>query len=103
MKNKVIVTVALTGGVHTPSMSPYLPITPKQIADEAVRSYEAGASVVHLHVREPKTGIPSTDVELFREETNIKARCNVHNVLTGEGLTTAERASSHRIKTRNSF
>lgn len=94
MENKVIVTAALTGGVHAPSMSPYLPITPQQLTDEAVRSYEAGASIVHLHVRNPENGMPSTDVELFREVgTNIKARCNVVQCFsTGEGLTTAERA-----------
>ncbi|MBE0480727.1 MAG: 3-keto-5-aminohexanoate cleavage protein, partial [Dehalococcoidia bacterium] len=55
---KVIVSAALTGSIHTPTMSPYLPITPKQIADEAVRAYEAGAAIAHIHVRNPETGAP---------------------------------------------
>ncbi len=48
MKGKAIVTAALTGSIHTPTMSPYVPHTPQQIADEAVRCYEAGAAVVHI-------------------------------------------------------
>jgi len=50
---KGIITVAISGSVHTPSMSPYLPITPKQIADDAVRASEAGAAVVHIYTRNP--------------------------------------------------
>jgi uncharacterized protein (DUF849 family) len=85
---KVIITAAITGGIHTPSMSPYLPITPKQIADEAVRAYEAGAAVAHVHARNPETGQPSSDVELMTEiVSNIKSRCNmVICVTTGGGL-----------------
>ena len=56
MNEKVVITAAITGGIHTPTMSPYLPITPKQIADDAVRAYEAGAAVVHIHSRNPETG-----------------------------------------------
>jgi uncharacterized protein (DUF849 family) len=48
MKEKAIITAAITGSIHTPAMSPYLPITPKQIADEAVAAYEAGAAVAHI-------------------------------------------------------
>ena len=59
--NKRIITAALTGAVHTPSMSPYLPVTPKQLADEAVRVHEAGAAVAHVHVRDPETGMPNAD------------------------------------------
>jgi len=92
---KAIITAAITGSIHTPSMSPYLPVTPKQIADEAVRSYEAGAAVVHIHARNPETGQPDSNIELFREIiTNIKSRCNVViNITTGGGLgmTVAER------------
>jgi uncharacterized protein (DUF849 family) len=78
MKDKVIITAAITGSIHTPTMSPYLPITPKEIADEAVRAYEAGAAVCHVHARDPKTGIPSSDPNLFKEMiTSIKSRCNV--------------------------
>jgi len=85
---KVIISAAITGSIHTPSMSPYLPITPKQIADEAVRAYEAGAAVAHIHARNPETGQPSSDVELMREiVTSIKSRCNiVVCVTTGGGL-----------------
>lgn len=66
-QKKVIVTCAITGGIHTPSMSPYLPITPKQIEDEAVAASEAGASIVHLHARDPENGRPSQDPALFRQ------------------------------------
>ena len=51
--NKVIVTAAITGSIHTPSMSPYLPITPEQIAEEAIKVFEAGGTVAHIHVRDP--------------------------------------------------
>ena len=53
MKEKAIITAAISGGIHTPGMSQYLPITPKEIADEAVRAYEAGAAVCHIHARSP--------------------------------------------------
>ena len=78
MKGKAIITAAITGSIHTPTMSPYLPITPKEIADEAVRAYEAGATVCHIHARDPKTGMPSADPNLFKEIImSIKSRCNV--------------------------
>jgi len=73
LKEKVIVTAAVTGSLHTPTFTPYLPITPKEIADEAVRSYEAGAAVVHIHVRDPETGRPISDIDLYEEViTDIK-------------------------------
>ncbi|MBI2864621.1 MAG: 3-keto-5-aminohexanoate cleavage protein [Chloroflexi bacterium] len=78
MSESVIVTAAITGNVHTPSMTPYLPITPQQIADEALRSYEAGAAIAHVHVRQPDTGKPVHDVELVGEVlAKIKSRCNM--------------------------
>ncbi len=85
---KAIITAAITGSIHTPSMTPYLPITPKQIADEAVRAYEAGAAVAHIHVRDPKTGAPSPSLELFGEVlSEVKSRCNmVLCTTTGGGL-----------------
>ena len=85
---KIIVTAAITGSIHTPSMSPYLPITTKQIADEAVRAYGAGAAVAHIHARNPDTGQPSSDVELIGEMvSDIKSRCNmVICISTGGGL-----------------
>jgi uncharacterized protein (DUF849 family) len=64
--DKIILTAAITGAVHTPTMSQYLPITPEQIADDAVKAAEAGAAIVHVHVREPETGRPSSDMELYR-------------------------------------
>ena len=64
-RRKVIVTCAVTGSVHTPSMSPYLPVTPDRIAAEAIAAAEAGASILHLHARDPETGRPSADPEIF--------------------------------------
>ena len=76
--SKRIITAALTGAVHTPSMSPYLPITPKQLADEAVRVHEAGAAVAHVHVRDPETGIPNADQAIYREiAEDVKRRCDI--------------------------
>ncbi len=78
MNDKVIIMAAITGSIHTPTMSPHLPITPKEIADEAVRAYEAGAAACHVHARDPRTGQPSPDVNLYKEiVTRIKSRCNV--------------------------
>jgi uncharacterized protein (DUF849 family) len=75
---KVIITAALTGNIHTPSMSPYLPITPDQLIEEAVRCEQAGAAVVHVHARNPADGKPTTDVEIYREIlSGIKAKSTV--------------------------
>ena len=65
VQNKIIVTCAITGSIHTPSMSPYLPITAEEIARESIAAAEAGASVVHLHARDPQNGRPSQDPALF--------------------------------------
>jgi len=95
MKEKAIVTAALTGSIHTPTMSPYVPHTPQQIADEAVRCYEAGASVVHIHARDPETGMPISKMELYEEMLDsIKSRCNIVVCITtggGLGMTTEQR------------
>ena len=78
MEDKCIITAAVTGGDTVPSQSPYLPITPKEIADEAVRCAEAGAAVVHVHARDPETGEPSSGLELFEEIlTSIKGKSDV--------------------------
>ena len=83
---KVIITAAITGAAHTPTMSDYLPLTPKQIADDAVRAYEAGAAIVHVHARDPKTGEPTPRLDVFREiVTSIKQRCNVVICITTGG------------------
>ncbi|PUA19168.1 3-keto-5-aminohexanoate cleavage protein [Glaciimonas sp. PCH181] len=67
MAKKVIITCAITGAIHTPSMSQYLPVTAQQIADAAIGAAQAGAAIVHLHARNPKDGSPSQDPALFRE------------------------------------
>jgi uncharacterized protein (DUF849 family) len=64
---KVIITCAITGAVHTPTMSEYLPLTPDQIAEQSIEAAEAGASILHLHARDPKDGRPSPDPALFEE------------------------------------
>ncbi|MGA3206441.1 MAG: 3-keto-5-aminohexanoate cleavage protein [Syntrophales bacterium] len=97
MKEKAIITAAITGSIHTPTMSNYLPITPDQIADEAVTAHEAGASVCHIHARNPETGLPVPDVNLMKEIiTNIKSRCNIVICITtggGLGMTTEQRVA----------
>jgi uncharacterized protein (DUF849 family) len=67
MARKVIITCAVTGSVHTPSMSPYLPITPEQIADQAIDAAQAGAAILHLHARNPSDGRPSFDPAVYRQ------------------------------------
>lgn len=82
---KVIITCAVTGSIHTPSMSPHLPVTPDQIAAEAIAAVEAGAAIVHLHARDPETGRPTQDPDLFqRFLPRIKqATKAVVNITTG--------------------
>ena len=84
---QVIISCAVTGAVHTPSMSPYLPITPQDIATQAIEAAEAGASVLHLHARDPETGKPSPDPALFmRFLPRIKQSTDaVVNITTGGG------------------
>lgn len=95
MKEKAVVTAAITGSIHTPGMSKYLPITPQEISDDAVRAYEAGAAVCHIHVRNPETGQPISDVNLFREViTRIKSKCDMVVCITsggGLGMTAEQR------------
>ena len=97
MKEKAIITAAITGSIHTPTMSDHLPITPGQIADEAVRAREAGASVCHVHARNPETGMPVPDVNLMKEIiTKIKGRCDIVICITtggGLGMTTEQRVA----------
>ena len=84
-KGKIIIACAITGAIHTPSMSPYLPVTPEQIADAAVGAAEAGAAVVHLHARNPDTGQPDQTPEAFGKFLPaIKQRADcVVNITTG--------------------
>src|SRR6516162_960287 len=65
MSRKVIITCAVTGAIHTPSMSPYLPVTPEEIAEAAVGAAQAGAAIIHLHARHPETGKPDQTPEAF--------------------------------------
>ena len=88
-QRKVIITCAITGSIHTPSMSPHLPVTPKEIADAAVGAAEAGAAIVHLHARDPVDGRPTQDPKYFREfAADIRNRSNVVvNFTTGGAAT----------------
>jgi uncharacterized protein (DUF849 family) len=93
--SKAIFTAAITGSIHTPTMSPYLPITPDQIADNAIQACGAGAAAVHIHVRNPETGQPSPDLELFKKVlTKVKSKCDVIVCTTtggGLGMTPEQR------------
>ena len=89
MANKVIITCAVTGAIHTPSMSPHLPITPDEIAQAAIGAAKAGAAVVHLHAREPKDGRPTQDPKMFLQFLpKIKAASDVVINLTTGGAPT---------------
>lgn len=92
---KVIITCAVTGAMHTPTMSEYLPITPEQIAQQSIEAVEAGASIVHLHARDPIDGRPSPDPALFDQFVPEIARQTgaVINITTGGStrMTLAER------------
>ena len=89
MANKVIITCAVTGAIHTPSMSPHLPITPAEIAEAAIGAAKAGAAVVHLHAREPKDGRPTQDPKMFMQFLpQIKAASDVVINLTTGGAPT---------------
>ena len=87
-RRSVIITCAPTGGIHTPTMSPHLPVTPDEIADASIEAAQAGAAIIHLHARNPETGQPDPRPELFEEfMPKISASCNaVLNVSTGGGL-----------------
>lgn len=84
-KRKVIITCAITGSIHTPSMSPHLPVTAQQIADNAIAASEAGAAVVHLHARDPQDGRPVQSTEAFEPFLKvIKQRSKaIVNITTG--------------------
>lgn len=84
--SKTIITAAITGAIHTPGMSPYLPISPEEIVEDAVRACEAGAAIVHIHARDPKDGRPSADVELMKGiVSEIKERSDVIICITTGG------------------
>lgn len=89
MANKVIITCAVTGSIHTPSMSPHLPVSAQEIADAAVGAADAGAAIVHLHARDPKDGRPDQSPEAFAPILkSIKQRTGaVLNITTGGAAT----------------
>jgi uncharacterized protein (DUF849 family) len=82
---KVIISCAITGSIHTPSMSPYLPITPAEIAEAAIGAAKAGAAIVHLHARDPKTGLPDQRPEAFEPFLRVIKQSSdcVVNITTG--------------------
>jgi 3,5-dioxohexanoate:acetyl-CoA acetone transferase len=84
-QRKVIITCAVTGAIHTPTMSPHLPISPEEIAEGAIGAAKAGAAIVHLHARTPKDGRPTQDPEMFKQFLpKIKAASDVViNITTG--------------------
>ena len=86
--NKVIITCAMTGGIHVPTMSDYLPVTPEEIAQQSIDAANAGASILHLHARDPENGRPTSDPEIFNKFLPvIKDATNaVINITTGGGL-----------------
>ena len=88
MSQKTLLTCAVTGNLTTPDQTPYLPITPNQIADECLASAEAGAAAVHIHVRDPQTGKPSMELDLYREVFDQIRDANpqlIINLTTGPG------------------
>jgi len=88
MSQKTLLTCAVTGNLTTPDQTPYLPITPNQIADECLASAEAGAATVHIHVRDPQTGKPSMELDLYREVFDQIRHANpqlIINLTTGPG------------------
>lgn len=93
--NKVIITCAVTGAIHTPSMSPYLPLTPQDIASQAIEAANAGAAILHLHARNPIDGKPSADPAIFSQflPTIKQATDAVINITSGGStkMTLAER------------
>src|SRR3546814_6571636 len=96
--SKVIISCAVTGSVHTPTMSPHLPVTPDQIATAAIEAAEAGAAVLHLHARDPETGQPTPDPDVFMQFLpRIKQSTDaVVNITTGggQGMALEERLSA---------
>jgi uncharacterized protein (DUF849 family) len=95
---KVIITCAVTGSIHTPSMSPHLPLTPDEVASQAIEAAEAGAAILHLHARDPKDGRPTPDPKVFMQFLpRIKQATDaVVNITTGggHGMTLEERLAA---------
>src|ERR1700749_4632374 len=86
--DKTFLTCAITGNITKPEQSPYLPITPQQIADSALEAAEAGAAIAHIHVRDPETGVPPMEIDLYGDVMGrIKTRNKelIISLTTGPG------------------
>ena len=85
--SKTIITVAVCGSVPTKEMNPSVPYTPKEISDSAIASFKAGAVIAHIHVRDPETGVPTSDINLFSEVVDrIRKACDMVINLTTSGV-----------------
>ncbi len=95
---KFILNCAVTGAIHTPTMAPYLPITPRDIASQAIEAAHAGASTVHVHARDPETGMPTGNIDIMGEiVSTIHAKCDVVICITtggGINMTVDERIAA---------
>lgn len=100
MGGKVIITVAPTGSIPTRKDNPHLPITAEEVGEETRRAYEAGASVVHLHARNPDTGEPTSDIHVFRDYlAAVRDACPIiTQITTGGGATTLGLNPEERLK-----
>ena len=107
MTSNVIITCAVTGGIHTPTMSPHLPITPTQIADAAIGAAEAGAAVVHLHARDPETGRPDYRPATFMQflpvikQSHYKKGAGVTHMVSGGGGATFKPFADQQGKSKH--
>lgn len=98
MSNKLIITCAITGSRITREQSPYIPITPDEIINSAVEANQAGAAIVHIHVRDPKTGLGTQDINIFRQVyEGIKSKCDVIQCLTTSGIPGRNLSESERL------
>ncbi|MFZ6014967.1 MAG: 3-keto-5-aminohexanoate cleavage protein [Patescibacteria group bacterium] len=98
---KSIISCAITGAIHTPSLSPHLPVTPDQIAEQSIEASKAGAAIIHLHARQPENGFPTNDPEIFRQFlSKINSETDaILNISTGValGMTLDERLAAVKI------
>lgn len=95
-----MICCAITGSADTPQKSPYVPVTPEQIARSAVEAARAGAAIVHIHVRDPRTGAPSMDIDLYRQVVKLISADGtdvIVNLTTGAGARFAPGADSPAI------
>lgn len=105
MHDKIVITCALTGGGDTTGISRYVPVTPSEIATEAIAAAKAGAAVVHIHVREPSTGMQSMRLELYREVVDRIRDAGTDvliNLTTGPGARFTPSDQNPKVATRDS-